>query len=908
MVIPDRDRLYATVDEYFFKNPSPGDAFKTLNNSGLTAEALRETRFFLTSSSRAPEVTLFNTPRIGLWPITAIQPAGKTTARNAYDKAIAFCTSLGVDPATSGGFPYFFQRSQVSSINLTPTGGGSYSTPGGGAWVFGADYPASSTALAYRNNQIFSYLQNLTSKNIPGFGSNFLTKYPNDRDQILTESLDYIRSCVNTSPTPQKNLDPHYSYAPQFYVGTNQVVPLKIGANIGAGRYFTISEAALIFYPTEVKTDSSGNNPVTTKMGAVLLLQPYCISPGLPALAQLFNIKVTGLETLTTDVGSLGMPANSGKRIFYTEKYGVTKLGNKTAHSSIAGQFFNCGGGGYDLIVDPSPWKTNTPIPIDSGTFTLNAGSITISIYADNAYKSLVQKIKINFPTVTLPTPTRAAPVATTNFDQPIMSDSTSTSRTFTLDYDSRFYRTVINPVSGQKTRYSRTSDVATLLQAHLIQDGDTVFAMGLDTSSQTKGDMRLVAYNPDTPASFFTQQPAIPGSSRLFHNLRMGAFTTEGQFVLTGTSQTRTNLTGGKLVANLNYPNDAVPAVPPSLNGITGDFDTGIDFLEDGPFINKADEGSIGVTANAYFSRGASVGFGISEPAKISYSPNRQIASGVMLGSLPTGVYGKTLGTPEPWQTLLFNPHPAAGSAHYGFQLPKDHLWLDLFWMPIVDPYPISEPLSTAGKVNMNYQILPFTNIKRSTGLHSVLKSTKMMAIPDDDVGTYKSQSTTSASDYRLPINMDPTSGTLKGFEDRFNAGDIFRNASEICTVSLVPNGASYSSMSNWWSAYRLTGDNIREAPYNQLYPRLTTQSNTYTVHYRVQVLQQRPASDPSTWEEGKDVILAEQRGSTTLERYVDPADPDLPDFTAPAQIAGGSTLDGFYHFRTISNTKFAP
>ncbi len=36
----------------------------------------------------------------------------------------------------------------------------------------------------------------------------------------------------------------------------------------------------------------------------------------------------------------------------------------------------------------------------------------------------------------------------------------------------------------------------------------------------------------------------------------------------------------------------------------------------------------------------------------------------------------------------------------------------MDLFNMPTVEPYAISEPFSTAGKVNMNYQILPYTYI----------------------------------------------------------------------------------------------------------------------------------------------------------------------------------------------------
>ena len=93
------------------------------------------------------------------------------------------------------------------------------------------------------------------------------------------------------------------------------------------------------------------------------------------------------------------------------------------------------------------------------------------------------------------------------------------------------------------------------------------------------------------------------------------------------------------------------------------------------------------------------------------------------MFASLPTGVKREI-----PWQTLLFRPpawgHPDDFDVSYpGYEDPKDHYLLDLFWMPVVEPYAISEPFSTAGKINLNYQILPFTNIKRATGIHSLRK-----------------------------------------------------------------------------------------------------------------------------------------------------------------------------------------
>ena len=97
------------------------------------------------------------------------------------------------------------------------------------------------------------------------------------------------------------------------------------------------------------------------------------------------------------------------------------------------------------------------------------------------------------------------------------------------------------------------------------------------------------------------------------------------------------------------------------------------------------------------------------------NFSPNRILPSAVMLGSIPTGVKEQV-----PWRTLLFRPLAQLESAHKGATSPHDHLLLDLFWMPIVEPYAISDRLSTAGKINMNYQIQPFTYIERSTGIQA--------------------------------------------------------------------------------------------------------------------------------------------------------------------------------------------
>jgi hypothetical protein len=133
-----------------------------------------------------------------------------------------------------------------------------------------------------------------------------------------------------------------------------------------------------------------------------------------------------------------------------------------------------------------------------------------------------------------------------------------------------------------------------------------------------------------------------------------------------------------------------------------------------------------------------------------------------------------------------------------------------------------------------------------------------------------------------------------------------------------LVPAdaGATYSSVKggSWWGSHTKTGDNSREAPYGHIYPRVTTKSNVYTVHMRVQTLRKaQPATNLTAgqrtqyyteWHEGRDQVLSEYRGSTTIERYIDPADPNIPDFA----VNQDATMDEFYRFRVVNSKRFAP
>lgn len=283
------------------------------------------------------------------------------------------------------------------------------------------------------------------------------------------------------------------------------------------------------------------------------------------------------------------------------------------------------------------------------------------------------------------------------------------------------------------------------------------------------------------------------------------------------------------------------------------------------GPFVNKPDEGNFAVgdfiltgwpTKKRYrfsYFRASSNGYFAGSSGSF-FSPNRMISSPVMMGSLPSRIWDDDGN--GAWTNLLFRPHvryPSSGSGgsigsteatHPGAASPPDHYLLDLFWMPVVEPYAISEALSTAGKVNMNYQMLPFTHIRRATALHAVMKGEIFAALPNGDFDASRSLKSSfgpnggvapvfrdEANDSRYwhrSIVIDrfkPTAGTdtqwwkqsapervvgtLRQFEERFNFGTVggaadtsspfrasqggrgglFRTASQLCELHLIPS-----------------------------------------------------------------------------------------------------------------------
>ena len=304
-------------------------------------------------------------------------------------------------------------------------------------------------------------------------------------------------------------------------------------------------------------------------------------------------------------------------------------------------------------------------------------------------------------------------------------------------------------------------------------------------------------------------------------------------------------------------------------------------------------------------------------------FSPFKQIPSPVIFGGLSSRA-----ATPEAWETLLFCPNPAGGKdTHRGWsQAPRDHFLLDLFYMPVVEPYAITENFSTAGKINLNSQIAPFSYIKRQTGIYALLdgmtsnyahslspdlpgsaQGSSLVAVPISEAtsDTFRSVngSLNAASSQSFRKFVD-TAETLKGFENRFSANDPFVSESEICEMFLVPQGNTIANVENFWKGYLLTGDDKREMPYNHLYPRVTTRSNTFRVHFWVQTLSPKmPGGSP--------IVTGEYRGSTIVERYLDV---NLADYGTPIGAASGVDPNAFpalsssYRFRKIDHHQFAP
>lgn len=460
-----------------------------------------------------------------------------------------------------------------------------------------------------------------------------------------------------------------------------------------------------------------------------------------------------------------------------------------------------------------------------------------------------------------------------------------------------------VGQFNGVKSKPSDRANIDRYVPGGLRDMGEYGF-FGSDTIRSILpkyGDYRIVAARKEVPGNLWMKHPLYDSSEAFMaHNFSSHWSSTEVGFYRGGTSDVSYD-NKYALVPSQDYADSHIPDTPhtaasASASARYGDFDNGPGNSRDGAYINKPDEGNLSAIRmwwpttngndrylrNAYF-----LDQYMQMPARESYfTPNRMISSPGMLGSLPSGVFGsKPTGSNsgnasylsdasvqgEAWRTLLFRAatppessapnslprkaHPGGPSYAYGSD-PADHYLMDLFWMPVVEPYAISDNWSTAGKVNMNFQIVPFTYIDRRTGVYGAMKGELITAIPSVDGhvhgsgktgysptvnksypvskragGTYNDTtetrhyktwmddtaksggsdwapvywSETSAKDpkyWHRYIDLDKSTEQMKARMDMSTqmvtgSHGLFRTASQICEIHLIPitiSGASYN------------------------------------------------------------------------------------------------------------------
>jgi len=844
------DRLYATIDEYLYA-PDRGSQLN------LTETSLDQRRFFLTASSRSSELNLFGQPRVTIWPVHALDDAKH---RTAFDQLIAFCSRVGTG---ANRRDYHFVRS--NSLSQT------------------ADWDGFA-----RNRELFEYLREMTSREVPGYGGSFLAKYDTasdgvagERDQILTMIFETIR-CANLNET--------YTGLPLDYEGYTKLVrdeadgsalafertgssfeplqgagfvlPIQTPYGRGQGRVPVLSEVGLWFIRSTQPDEPVGATPkiqlglvleTNTPMQGLMPWLPYWMSFAVrkPADAALPTVNGQPFRTATTAQTTRGPTSAVGD----SQSYGGTAGWRWIAGGPQANTFRAC------PLLSPS----NAAVEAPDGKIYIGAGELEIAFLAGGVE---FQTYRIKVPAATLDAP---GPVVVST----------------TADKDG----------SNEQLWRGWIDRAENFLPQDVVQ--------GI---AERDGDYRAIACFQNVPSSFYAPHKNY-GIQAFAHGLR------------TGFNEMDLNATNGKIV-NVDYGivdpggggkiRSAVPDIPFGIaslrdQGWDGDFDNGIGSSIDGAYFNKPDEGSSKYKTTAdkddpdwapYYTPRWRLGAGI-------FSPLRQTPSAVIFGSIPTGVkrtaaaYEGGATSAVPWRTLAFCPNPANPN-HYGLKGdPPDRVLLDLFTMPCVEPYAISEPLSTAGRLNMNYGIVPFTHIKRSTPMRAALASQKIVAIADSQAPGYKTTSLRLGANVSTRFSVD-VDKTLAQWDDKFASGEAFQSAAEICGQYLVPDvsGVTLAQVkSTWWNDYRLTGDNSRERPYAGLYPLLTTRSNTYTIHFRAQAIKR--LSD------GSISVLAENRGSRLFERFIDPNDGRFgKDKIDPDQ----KSLEPYFRFRTLLTKKFNP
>ena len=86
-------------------------------------------------------------------------------------------------------------------------------------------------------------------------------------------------------------------------------------------------------------------------------------------------------------------------------------------------------------------------------------------------------------------------------------------------------------------------------------------------------------------------------------------------------------------------------------------------------------------------------------------------------------------------------------------------------------------------------------------------------------------------------------------------------------------------------------------------IYPRVTTKSNVFTAYIRAQSIRKSPGTAADVFDEAKDQVTGEYRGSSTIERFIDPNDSAISAYDP--RTGGG--LDPYYRFRIVNTKRFS-
>lgn len=1000
------ERLYTTIDEMLFNTNRQaqkvsGDGLQT--SMTLTETDVRKARFFLTTHSAAPETNLFNLPKISLWPVQyddelrtrtdrLMAAAARMSGHDYFLQRKSAWNGQG-DPGSSQSQSEDLGLDRNRQIigylqDLTEL-----AVPGYGGTLASKYGQRNRDQILVSMFDLVRWGVNIENAD-PDEGEAFHYLPPNGSatsgDPIGENSAVPSILAGEASPVRGFGRFPTITEVAVVFVATDAVT--QQGGNGG--------------YADTQPPDQWADK--TRKLRLFLILEPFVPVPGLPSCTPAARYRIQGLDKWkikmeTANGGTVEHPLfpdlKSGAKLINRcistgPQNGSRIIEGMTSFNGISSQFLNPAGAPKGIgtgdeddqfsFVSAEVDLGDQGVPQD-GSIKLIGDAITVEILPGlGAVRDdqVVQTLRVPFPTeAEIPVPWLAV-------DNKKSADELIREH-FTLVKET-------NQATGQEE-----------IRQHLILPGDVVRSVEVDPTLPWKGDLRLLAaagaygstpaaFPDDTTAGvqgnpstwFFPPQSSLKerfepkdqhgNLNRAHHSLRSGAYGEFQYYLPTGGDRPGivqpkqpTLATAGMLVAGLAYPKTFIPAIPRmaspdgalNADGLPGDWDNGPGLIEDGPYVSKPDYGNIATekasfSAQAlmggYFKRG---GDSLPDEESLNFAPHRQISSAVAFGSIPTGVYPALSSTlpPRPWQTLLFCPNPSSRTStpdvaaqptdHVGFADPPDHTWLEFFWMPTVEPQPLSPGFSTVGKVNLNYQMMPYSWIRRTTALHGALRGVRITAIPSSAASAlaaesgahYKNPIEVTSQEFRYEVNAIET---LKGFEkERFAKGEVFRSASEICEMFLVPKrygepdrvgstsqlsehdygsakattGLTYDQVLQWWhgqegsvDAFEATGDNTREAPYGQLYPRLCTRSNVFQVHYRVQLLRKSRATRADVWDEKKDQVAAEYRGSATIERYLDPNDRDIPGLITSWN--SDRALDEFYRYRIVNRQPFVP